>query len=207
MYLLTSPNATPAYAIQGLLAAGEDLTADWLKAGRSPFGALAAAQKSDGPFSSEWLPSWLDYGPVTWQVIPPLLGVPFPFHGTDLKPFRDVHRGPDPDRLVAALPRATWGDSVDVLIPFGSDIDFDSFVDLAWRVAGEVDWVTGTTIYRADGYFSATLPLTELVAYEFQVTFEDRIAMVQYGSQISETIVSPIVTLEPYYVHLPFVIK
>ncbi len=199
-----SPSAnTTAYVIQGLLAAGENLNAgEWSKNGRSPYDALASLQKIDGPFAS--LGS--DNSLATWQAVPALLSKTYPLSPGTLLPFVGVNRGPDPDRLVAAPLRATWGNSVDLLIPFGSDLDADGSVNLEWRVVGEMDWVTGTTVYRADGYFSATLPVTKVVAYEFQATFVDPDA-VQYGSQISGTIATSPVTLEPYYIYLPLVLR
>ncbi|MCK4470308.1 MAG: hypothetical protein KAW49_00840, partial [Anaerolineae bacterium] len=52
-----------AYAMQGLLAAGEDLVADWSSEnGHSPYDALAAYQKPDGPFVYMWDSPW---GPPT----------------------------------------------------------------------------------------------------------------------------------------------
>jgi len=197
-----SPSAnSTAYAMQGLLAAGEDLVAvKWLKDGHSPYDALAALQKPDGPFGL----AGSDDGYSTWQAVPALLGVHYPFTHT-LTPFVGVNRGPDPDRMVAAPPRATWGNSVDVIIPFGSDFNADGSVELDWRVSGETAWVTGTPVYRADGYYTATLPLTLPVVYEFQATFTDQ-DDVQYGTEITDTVVLSS-TLEPYYIYLPLIMK
>lgn len=194
-----------AYAIQGLLAAGENLETDWLQDGRSSYKALVFDQKIDGPFSSTWFGTG-DNDFATWQAVPALLGQYYPLPPATLSPFIGINRGPDPDRLVAAPLRAAWGNSVDVVIPFGSDLDKDSIVSLEWRVAGEADWVTHTMVYRADGYFTATLPVTEVVPYEFQVAFEDPDG-VQYGPQTSGTAVLPPTTLEPYYVYLPLVLR
>ena len=191
-----SPSAnSTAYAMQGLLAAGEDLLADkWLKDGHTPYDALIAFQKSDGPFAS----GGTDSGLATWQAVPALLGVHNPFSHT-LTPFVTVYRGPDPDRMLACAPRASWGNSVDVIIPFGSDLDSDGSVTLDWRVSGASSWTTGTAVYRADGYYTATLPLTAPVAYEFQSTFADPDG-VQHGPVMSST-------LEPYTVYLALVLK
>jgi hypothetical protein len=103
---------------------------------------------------------------------------------------------------------AAWGGSVDVVIPFGSDLDEDGSVDLAWREAGATSWnaVNSGDIHRVDGYYTATLPLTQPVGYEFQVTFDDS-DEVQSGSQISGTAQMPPVELEPYTIYLPFVIR
>jgi len=202
-----SPSAnSTAYAMQGLLAAGEDLLAGkWLKDGHSPYDALAAFQKHDGPFAV----AGSDNGLATWQAVPALLGVHYPFTPAVLVPFSGVLRGPDPDRMVAVPPRATWGNSVDVIIPFGSDLNASGNVELDWRVQGATAWTTGTTVYRADGYYTATLPLTLPVVYEFQATFEDPNG-VQYGTGTSGTVLLPTdtpVTLEPYYTYLPIVLK
>jgi hypothetical protein len=193
-----------AYTIQGLLAAGQDLIADWSRDGASPYEALVADQKIDGPFTSPWF-GQSDNDFATRQAVPALLGVHYPCSPTALIPFSAVYRGPDPDRMVAAPARATWGHSVDVVIPFGSDQNGDGSVELVWRVAGGTAWMAAAA-HRADGYFTATLPVTATVPHEFQVTFTDPDG-VQYGSHISGTALLPPVTLEPYYVYLPFVIK
>ena len=191
-----SPSAnSTAYAMQGLLAAGEDLLADkWLKDGHSPYDALAAFQKPDGPFAV----AGSDNGMATRQAVPALLGVHYPFTPAAMTPFSTVNRGSDPDRTVACPPRAAWGNSVDVTIPFGSDLDTDGSVALDWRISGG-SWVTGTTVHRADGYYTATVPVTVPVAYEFQATFTDPDG-VQYGPTMSST-------LEPHYVYLPLILK
>lgn len=203
----SNANST-AYALQGLLAVGENL-AHWVSPdGRSPYDAVAAYQKSDGPFVYMWDSPWgapTDNGLATWQAVPALLGMYYPFT-RPLKPFVGVYRGPDPDRMVAAPPRATWGSSIDVIIPFGSDLDRDGSVVLNWRVQGEPTWVTGTQVYRADGYFTATLPLTRPVSYEFQASFADDDG-VQYGSQTAGTALLPPVPLEPRVVYLPLVTR
>jgi len=195
---------TTAFAIQGLLAAGEDLVTDWLKDGCGPYEALIANQKIDGPFTSPWF-GMADNGYATWQAVPALLGVHYPFAPTVLAPFSTVYRGPDPDRTVACPPRAAWGSSVDVTIPFGSDLDADGSVTLDWRVSGETSWVTGTTVHRADGYYTATLPITRLVAHDSRVTFTDP-EDVQYGTEITDTVAST-TTLEPHYAYLALVFK
>ncbi len=178
---------TIAYAIQGLLAAGEDLTADkWLKNGHSPYDALIDLQKMDGPFTA----LGADDGLSTWQAVPALLEKSYPLSPGVLQPFAGVNRGPDPDRMVACQPRATWGDSVDVVIPFGSDLDRDGMVTLDWRVDGQTAWVTGTVVHRGDGYYTATLPGTNLLFYEFRATFAD-----------------PDGVQEIHYVYLPLIIR
>jgi len=192
-----------ALGIQGLLAAGEDLDANWLQDGRGPYEALMADQKIDGPFTSPWFGS-TDNDYATLQAIPALLGVHYPTAQT-LKPFQGVHRGPDPDRLVAAAPRAAWGNSVDVIVPFGSDVDGDGSVALGWRVHGDTTWTTGATAHRADGYYTATLPFTPVVAYDFRATFTDPDG-VQYENAILDT-VALTVTLENHTVYVPLAVK
>jgi hypothetical protein len=198
-----SPSAnSTAYAMQGLLAAGEDLVADrWLRDGHGPYDALAALQKPDGPFTLGTDDDFFS----TRQAVPALLGAYYPLVPGTLKPFTGVHRGPDPDRMVAAPPRAEWGDSLDVIIPLGSDLDADGSVELDWRVSGETAWVTNTTVHRGDGFYTAVLPLTLPVACEFQATFTDQDG-VQYGAEIADTVVLSS-TLEPIYTYLPFVIE
>jgi hypothetical protein len=195
-----------AYAIQGLLAIGEDLEKDWLKNGHSPFDALASFQKVDGPFVFEWYSPWLlpnDDFFATRQAPPALLGKYYPFTALSLVDFEPVTRGPDPDRQLAVAPMPTFGSSVVVLIPFGSDLDKDGSVALDWRTLGAVDWITGTTVNRADGYFTATLPYIEARPYEFRATFSDPDG-VQSGGQLSGT-VSLFSALEPERIYLPLI--
>lgn len=325
-----------AYAMQGLLAAGEDLVADWSVAGHSPYDALAAYQKPDGPFVWSW--SWPeDNGLATWQAVPALLGrampiypplalptgqhlaglvvdygsgaidtacvtfaeaqisgldlldrsdIPYeesggfvtrigdvgcpaadpfcaaPYYWSywwwmpitstwqfastmaggsvvtdgdiegwrwedwnlwpapapgltptleaicgepDLLPFAPVQRGPDPDRMVAAMPRASWGNSIDVLIPFGSDLDGDGTVALDYRVLGETVWTPVTPVLRADGYFTATVPVTQITSYELRATFVDP-ERVQYRGYLSGTI-ELMTTLKSHTIYLPLVAK
>lgn len=125
-----------------------------------------------------------------------------------VEPFTPVYRGPDPDRTVAAEVRASWGHSVDVVIPFGSDLNEDGTVNLAWREVGETGWtaVDGGDVHRADGYYTATLPLSLGADYEFQAMLEDP-DQVQFGTQISSTIELPVVTLESQTIYLPIIVK
>lgn len=126
-----------------------------------------------------------------------------------LDSFAPVYLGPDPDRMVAAPMRAMWGSSVDVVVPFGSDLDEDGSVDLAWREEGATNWtaVDSGDVHRADGYFTATLPLTRPVGYEFQVEFTDSEDGVQFGSEMSGTVEMTPVTLEPHTIYLPLVVR
>lgn len=325
-----------AYAMQGLLAAGEDLIANWSVGGHSPYNALAAYQKPDGPFVWTW--DWPeDNGLATWQAVPALLGrslpiypplalpvgqnlaglvvdygdgridtacvafpevqisglelldrsgIPYeesggfvtrigdvgcpaadpfcaapyywsywwwmPITGTwqfattiagnsvvtdgeiegwrwedwnlwpaptpgltptleaicgepALQPFTPVRRGPDPDRLVAATPRASWGNSLEVLLPFGSDLDGDGTIALDYRAVGGTAWITGTAVYRADGYFTATLPITQVTSYELRATFADP-EQVQYGTYLSDTVELPML-IQRHVIYLPLIVK
>jgi prenyltransferase beta subunit len=178
-----------AYVVQALLALDQDLTVSkWATGGIDPLHALYDFQKSDGPFVWQWDSPWTppsDDAIATRQAVLPLMGMPFPLaRAVSYTAFTPINRGPDPDRLVACPPRAAWGNSVDVTIPFGSDLDTDGSVTLDWRVSGETLWVTGTTVHRADGYYTATLPVTDMVSYEFQATFTDP-DKVQYGTDIT----------------------
>jgi len=196
-----------AYAIQGLLAIGEDLEKDWLKNGHSPYDALVYFQKVDGPFVYQWISPWgsppNDNAIATQQAIPALLGVLYPFTPTSQDKFMPVTRGPDPDRLLAVPPDPMYGSSVEVLIPFGSDQDQDGSVDLEWRALGAEDWNTSTTANRASGYFTLTLPITDLRSYEFRATFSDPDG-VQFGRLLTDT-VALISTLTAETVYLPLI--
>lgn len=194
-----SPSAnSTAYAMQGLLAAGQDLDADgWLKGGSSPYGALADLQKSDGPFTLDSVDDFFS----TRQAVPALLGQYYPLDAT-LSPFVNVYRGPDPDRTVAGAPRAEWTDSADVLIPFGSDLNGDGSVTLRWREVGSTSWET-ETVHRSQGYYTATLDVTSPGAFEIQTAFTDP-DLVQYQTVLSGT-VSITEALAQYNIYLPLI--
>jgi len=164
-----SPSAnSTAYAMQGLLAAGEDLEAnEWLKDGHSPYDGLAALQRVDGPFVA----GGSDNGMATWQAVPALLGVHYPLSTSGLAPFVGVNRGPDPDRIVACPPRGTLGGSIDVVIPFGSDLDVDGVVTFTWRLNSGA-WST-PIVHRADGYYTATIPGHQAGVYDLRAVFSD----------------------------------
>ncbi len=147
---------------------------------------------------------------VDWNVWPsPSPGINLPLGAIcGLETFAPVYRGPDPDRTVAAPMRVEWGSSVDVIIPFGSDLNENGNVSLEWREAGATIWaaVDSSDLHRADGYYTATLPLTRLVSYEFQATFDD-LDGVQFGSQTAGTAKLPPVTLDSYTIYLPLVVR
>lgn len=191
-----SPSAnSTAYAMQGLLAAGEDLdAAEWARAGHSPYAGLIALQKTDGPFVYAGYDNFF----ATRQAVPALVGAYYPFTRT-LTPFASVDRGPDPDRMVAAMPRLATANSVAVTIPFGSDLNANGVVTLEWRAHGTASW-TLASVQRADGYFTATLPVTSPADCQWQVTFGDP-DLIQYRSRLENQITLPL------YVYLPFVFR
>jgi hypothetical protein len=98
------------------------------------------------------------------------------------KPFVPFNRGPDPDRLVAVAPSFAPGNSVAVTVPFGSDLNANGDVALEWRLRGQASWSAATT-YRADGYFTATLPIEPANDYEWRASLTDPEG-VQYGSML-----------------------
>lgn len=189
-----SPSAnTTAYAMQGLLAAGEDLVASkWLKDGHSPYSALANLQKIDGPFT---LGSQDDIF-ATRQAVPALLGRSMPLHHAGLvMPYAPVYCGPDPDRMVVLPPKSAPGNSIVVTIPFGSDLNADGAVTLEWRGAGVAEW-TMATLYRAAGFYTATLPVSPSADYELRTVFADP-DLVQYGSTLTDKLALPMLTYLP----------
>lgn len=199
-------NAT-SYAMQGLLACGEDLTTEWsTEGGHNPYSALAAYQKPDGPFVDTWDSPWglpEDNVLATSQAVPALLGAHYPVRKA-LEPMDGVYRGPDPDRTVASDPKVSWDNSVHVLIPFDSDLNENGSVTLTWREVGTSSWATGT-VHRANGYYSTTLSLAPHGNYELQTTFADPDG-VQYRTAMSNT-VSLITTLARYDLFLPLVLR
>jgi hypothetical protein len=165
-----NPSST-AYAIQGLLAAGADIDADWLRNGRGPLEALKYSQKSDGPFVFTWdadgfLPGNDDLF-ATRQALPALIRRSLPITG-ELAAFTATPRGPDPDRTVfrpgsvrlieqpAAARLAQGSRQLEVRLPFGSDLNNNADVRFEWRAEGNANW-QAVTLSRAEGYFSATL--------------------------------------------------
>lgn len=213
-----STNST-VYAIQGLLAAGVDLTdSDWRKHGHSPLGVLGSYQKPDGPFVVNWNYAGISafYNPTadnllaTQQAIPALVGTFYPYTTLDpatLKPFAAIPHGPDPDRTVVAPPSAMFGrdkTSVAVTVPFGSDLNGTGVLTLEWRVVGDTFTPISTT--RQSGFYSATLDLggtdiTPLDTLEFRATFSDADS-VQNGST-SGSEATAVSQLSPYRLYLP----
>jgi len=197
-----SPSASStAYAIQGLLAAGEDLEdIAWLVEGHSPYDAFDDLQKADGPF----VLGLVDDAFATRQAVPAQLGVSYPFTPS-LESFTPVHRGADPDRTVAADLRAEWGNSMEIIVPFGSDLDADGSLNLEWREVGASSWETAT-LHRADGFYTATVTEKGLAPHQLRATFTDADG-VQYGTALSATITLPSYTLEPNYTYLPIIVR
>ncbi|NNJ09891.1 hypothetical protein EKD04_006085 [Chloroflexales bacterium ZM16-3] len=202
-----NPNST-AFAIQGLLAAGEDL-ANWRKAGRSPYEALALYQKPDGPFTYTWesggyfTPGAADNF-ATRQSIPGLLGVAFPLKPQpgDLVSYTPAARGPNPDRLVALAPRGRWGNSITVSLPFGGDLNQNASATLEWRPVGATSWTTAT-LTRGDGAFSATLNVSDPRDYELRAALSDPDG-VQSGATVEAT-ATLTSTVPPLRTYLPMV--
>jgi hypothetical protein len=190
-----SPNST-AYAIQGLLAADEDLeSGDWLKDGHSPYDALATMQKIDGPFAL----GGVDNGLATWQAVPALVGQAYPVTGGGLAAFEGVNRGPDPDRIVVSTPKASLGNSVDMIVPFGSDLDQNAVVTLTWRLNGGA-WQT-TTLQRTEGAFTATVATHDPGVYDLQASFSDA------GGVQGDSVVTATGALTIHRQLLPLVVK
>ena len=199
-----------AMAIQGLLALGLDLGADpWLKNSHSPYEALAVYQKSDGPFVYDFDNPWVtpnDDLYATRQAVPALLKVYFPFTPSSLNPYQAAPKlTADPDRTVLDSLQPSWGNSVLITIPYGSDLNRNTSLALDWRQSGMSEWMIGTVVYRADGFFTATLPLTLPLVYEFRATFSD-----SEGVQAGE-IISPSLSIEaglaPVKAYLPIINK
>lgn len=179
-----------AYAIQGLLAAGENPIADrWQQDNHTPYHALRAFQKTDGPFVYAWnYPN--DNLMSTSKAVPALLDVHNALIPTAvLSPGALVeytpiaNRGLDADRLVAGQPRASWrsGGGVDVVVPFASDLNGNGTVtEIAWKPLvgeGNTDWISSTDLFRAsDGSFytaTITADITSTMSYQFRATFSD----------------------------------
>ncbi len=179
-------NAT-AFAIQGLLAAGEDVCAPvWRKARRTPFAALEDYQKPDGPFvyNLEAQAALVDSEFATRQAVPALVGQPLPLASATTaaaaaarlrqarSPWEPVMRGPDPDRLVAGT---LWYDAATqtMVFPFGSDLDMNAGVTGTWFLEGSMAAVPFTMI-RGAARFTATLPVSDVEAYDIQIYVTDR---------------------------------
>ncbi|PDW04987.1 prenyltransferase/squalene oxidase repeat-containing protein [Candidatus Viridilinea mediisalina] len=226
-----SVNST-AYAIQGLLAAGVDLnSAEWLRNGRSPVGSLASYQKSDGPFVFNWHVNVEDlFNPAaddlfsTQQALPALLGAFYPYHieeAVELRTsFTPLQRGPDPDRLVAGQPVISLNDertSASISVPFGSDLDGNGQLTLAWSIVGDTSQPAATTTItptRGTGVFTATLdlsanPLGAAETLVLAATFSDEMSGVQHGGTLSNEPVVVEARLEPqrFMVYLPLVVR
>lgn len=181
-----TPNSdSTAYAIQGLLAAGEDPSASpWVQQGHTPYDALRSFQKPDGPFVYAW-----DYPTdnlmSSSKAVPALLGVHLAMTPTEVMTpgalidfVAPTSRGADPDRMLVAHPRASWGSSgLDLVLPFGSDMNGDGAVtEIAWRpIIGATGWTTSTTFTRLTGYYTATATdgITSSMSYEVRATFQD----------------------------------
>lgn len=164
-----------AYAIQGLLAAGEDLHAPiWTKDGHTPYDALMSYQDSDGPFSG-WTGD--DDRMSTAAAVSALLSTPFPLSATaSLRPY--PHTGPyaDADRTVAAQPYALWTDREnnrgEVVVPFGSDMNGNGNAVIEWVPIHGGTWVS-STLTRGTGLYTANITLPSTMSYRLRATFMD----------------------------------
>src|SRR5262249_40972957 len=77
-----------------------------------------------------------------------------------------------PDRLVASAPRAIVGPAgVEVIVPFGGDLNGNGAVALTYRFEGGAEQTVALT--RADGYFAATIPRRQPGRYDLRVTYQD----------------------------------
>jgi hypothetical protein len=195
-----------AFAVQGLLAAGIDLTGeDWLVDGHAPLNALEAYQKIDGPFHFDHGLMRQDDADTTRLVVPALLGIHYPFYPTELKPFNRIPLGADADRAVVSLPSFAWGNSIAVTVPVGSDLNQNLELKLDWRAHGSEEWITGTLVQRETGYFSAILPVDEPLFYELNLNFSDPEG-VQYEHLLTDTLTLSAVAA-PNPIFLPLVSK
>lgn len=190
-----------AYALQGLIAAGENLK-DWSINGHTPATALMQYQKSDGPFVYTWETGGF-FAPVddffaTRQAIPAIMGGSMLIESdlASLDSFTPVSSGPDPDRLVVDSMSTSQHNGIGITIPFGSDFDQNSNVELVYRSLESRNWITGTQLFRANGYFTATLPVRDVAYYELMTIFSDP-DQVQSG-----IFMSPVITIT--LIHEPF---
>ncbi len=193
-----------AYALQGLLALGED-PADWLADGHSPLDVLRAYQKVDGPFVYQWDSPWsppVDDFFATRQAVPALLRLPFPIASAPLMPFSSLPALPDSDRAVLGNFSAAYGTPGAVQISLDGDLDQDAVFTLTWQAQGAASWYTAT-LQRSGGILTASVPLTLPIVYDFRITANDPDG-VQFGSQLALSLtVSD--TLRPHQLFLPLI--
>lgn len=214
-----------AYAIQGLLAAGVDLTRpEWRKEGRWPLGTLASFQKPNGPFVYHWGPESGGFNPAannllaTQQGIPALLGAFYPYRTSgNLGSFTPIKLGPNPDRLVTAPliiqvnPQRT---QATIIAPFGSDLNGNGGVTIEWDIIrGPASEATSAAFQsvpatREPGAFRATINLSGANFGPFdtlrvRATFSDPDG-VQDGATLTTGPAAVIGDLEPQRVYVPF---
>ncbi len=213
-----------AYAIQGLLAAGVDLTRpEWHKQGRWPLGALASFQKPNGPFVYHWGSASGGFNPAannllaTQQSIPALLGAFYPYRtsGTLASSFTPINRGPNPDRLITAPiiieinPQRT---QATVIAPFGSDLNANGSATIEWDVlrnSADAAAFQSVPVTREPGAFRATINLSgasvrPLDTLRVRATFSDPDG-VQDGGTLATSPVAVIGDLAPQRRYLPIV--
>jgi prenyltransferase beta subunit len=185
-----------ALAIQGLIGGGVGFAGELTKGGVTPYEALASYQKRDGPFFYD--PSLrADSLLATSQAVPALLGLALPIRPSGpLTAFGAVPRPPDPDRLLAGAPRGIVGPGgVDVIVPFGGDLNANASVALSYRFEGGS--YQSLPLTRADGYFTATIPSRQPGRYDLRATYQDADGQ-QGGAEQSGS-----ATVLPYSVRLP----
>jgi len=77
------------------------------------------------------------------------------------------------------------GGNIDVVIPFGSDLDVDGVMTFTWRLNGGV-W-SAPTVHRAAGYYTATIPNHQAGVYDLKAIFSDPDG-VQGGETLTGTV-------------------
>jgi prenyltransferase beta subunit len=217
-----------AYALQGLLAAGALPPAGE----RSPIAALHDLQKPDGPFVYAWDSTFLPpdtNGFATNQAAAALTGAVYPYRITGNRPFSPVGVGSDPNRLLVVTTTLTAqvsGRKVDVRIPFGSDLNRDATVRLAYVIGtGSTSPTIGLAqnqtvvitqgITRGSGFFAHTFTLTDgqqFISAQATLADPDRIErdgqLLPMGASASVQITpAPTTPAGPVRVYLPLVVR
>lgn len=187
-----------AFALQALYALGET----------PALNALYAYQKPDGPFVYAWNAFWtlpLDDVFATRQAIPALAGRPLLWDfagGGGTNAFQRGAALPDGDR---ALPKPPSRSHETLILPLASDLNQNAALSLEWTSIQSELWQP-LTPHRADGYFSATLPITAPLTLNLRVTLTDPDG-IQLNSKISQTWNFTTTLLAPYRTYLPLLTR
>ena len=190
----SNANST-AYAIQGLLAAGEDLDADWTQSGHGPYQALATYQKTDGPFVWQWS-SPTDNLLAAAQAVPALLGVAYPADTGAFTNWADVTAPADADRTVPSDPWGIYADGdLNVTVPVGSDANDDVAVTCSWARMGASP--EDLSLTAATGGYTATLSGVYPGRYLLTATWTDNDG-VQGESTLSAVVTIGQVVVTPW---------